>query len=155
MALTDIVLPSATVDAGSGQSFTVRGLCFDDLIFLMQTDPGGLATILAEINAGGVPDQIVESHLTEIMAKVPGLPASVIACASDDTSEAAVAIARRLPLPVQISALVSIIQLSFEPVGGVKKFQAQIIDALAAEGITLPTMASLMAAARASTGSTN
>lgn len=154
MALTDIFTPEHKVEAGSGQSFTVRGLCFDDIVVIMQRDPAGLAVLLGEISAGAVPEVLVEAHFPEIMAKVPGLPAQIIACASDDTSEAAVAIARRLPLPVQIDALLNIIRLTFEPVGGIKKFVAQVRNALETEGVNLPTLASMMALANlANTGS--
>lgn len=135
MALTDIEFATKVVEAGEGQSFTVRGLCFDDLAFLMTADPTGINELVKRVQEGELPDEIAASHVGQIILNMPKLPALIIACASDDSSPGAVAIARRLPVTVVITALLDIIKLTFEPYGGVKKFAAATREALAEQGI--------------------
>jgi len=135
MALIDLKFATKAVEAGDDQSFTVRGLCFDDLAFLMTSDPTGMNELVQRIQEGELPDEIAASHVGQIILNMPKLPALIIACASDDSSPEAVAIARRLPVTVVITALLDIIKLSFEPYGGVKKFAAATRDALAEQGI--------------------
>lgn len=140
MALTDIVFPTKRVDAGDGQSFTVRALCFDDLAFLMTSDPTGINELVKRIQDGELPDDISRSHIGEIILNLPNLPALIIACASDDSSPEAVRIARRLPVTVVIAALLDIVQLTFEPYGGIKKFATATRDTLAEQEITVPIL---------------
>ncbi len=153
MALTDIVFPTRKVDAGDGQSFTVRGLCFDDLAFLMQEDPTGIDELVKRIQAGELPEEVSKGQIAKIIMNLPKLPALIIACASDDSSPEAVAIARRLPVPVVITALLDIVQLSFEPYGGVKKFVAALRDTLAEQEIVFPILDKLLSIGSINSGS--
>ena len=143
MALSDLVFPTATVEVGNGQSLTVNAICFDDLVWLIQKDQAGIEGLVARIAGGETPEAVAAENLVELMQSFPKLAAGVIAVACGEVTDGALENARRLPLPVQIVALQEIARLTFEPFGGVKKFAAQTLGALATEGIALPQISAL------------
>lgn len=110
-----------------GGSFSVEGLSLEMLSSLVRThlsDLERLFELTGSVLKGKT--EIDESNLEEValvLAKeLPALVSSVIAHASGDTSEAAVAAAAKLPFPVQVDVITAIGSLTFEEVGGIKKF---------------------------------
>lgn len=153
MSIFDIKVPEITRDV-MGTPLTLRGLCFDDVLAILQQDPVGLARIVEQVVAGGLPEEVAAAHLPAVAASAPALPAIVIACAAGSPSIEAANAVRAWPMPVQMEVLLDVLRLSFEPVGGIKKFAAQFLSGLEAEGIQIPTR-DLIEAIRSSTGSTH
>lgn len=127
MALIDIKLPEVKIPVSEGQNFTVRGITFEDLDFLISVNAveiNALAAMLAA-TVGQDSDQADKSAAATMAAMQttrPTLAAQIIACASGDNSPEAIAIARSLPVTVQTEALIKITHLTFEVNGGIKKF---------------------------------
>lgn len=134
MALSDFKVPTQTITAGGGQSFAVRGISADDLTFLLTRHPNELQTVIDQfmqmsndkLSDDNAMSEFLLTFLPKIAMSFAPLVQSIIACASDDTGEAALAAAKRLPLSVQVDALVAIFNLSFEDPTGIKKLFAAL-----------------------------
>lgn len=151
MALTDLQFPEAEITVGDGR-FSVRGLTFSDIHWLMGEIPAevdALVAMMVEMTSEGGENNAEAALMARLQATRPVLAARIIACASGDTSPAAVSIAERLPAPCAIDALANIARLTFEVHGGIKKF----VDVLA--GVFLMVQEYNRQTAEPNTGSTD
>ena len=126
MALLDYVPESRPVVVNGKPLFVVEGLSLDTLAVLVKTYLPDFDAIFDIVTNGQNSDESWMDHLQRISQAVvmqaPGLAANIIAVSSkEELSEELVRIARRLPFPIQVNALMEIGQLTFDEVGGVKK----------------------------------
>lgn len=109
--------------------FHVRALSLNDieeLISRYAEDMNDLIETYNRVAAGKADGIAMEGFMSGALKSFPELMTEIIVCASDDTGEGAVENARRLPLPVQVDALMMIYGLTFGANGGVVKFVSQI-----------------------------
>lgn len=110
----------------------VRGLSFLDLSEILRVhrdDLEGLFAMYEKESAGMTfTNMAMARYATNLIADAPGLVAHIIALACDEPEQ--VNNAKRLPLTVQIDALKAIGALTFEEVGGVKKFMKEAVSLL-------------------------
>lgn len=122
MGLRDIVIPVSLVAVGDS-SFTVRGLSPRDALGLYHRHAGELSALFDQFtgraNAG---ENVISADVLQAASSLvdggPLIIAEIIALASDANPATAdwytdVAIAERLPFPVQFDALQKIGQLTF------------------------------------------
>lgn len=135
MALIDIKIPSKEILVSEGNTFTVRGITFEGLDYLMSVNAkevNALAAMLATTMDQSIDE--ADKSSAQMMAMIqttrPQLAAQIIACASGDCSAEAVTRALQLPVPVQADALNEITRLTFEVNGGIKKFIELLLGTL-------------------------
>lgn len=132
MSLLSYKRPTRSVSIGKDQSFNVHGLTSSDFRMLIE---GNLAAfdllfsvfdrvmVLAKTpdSLGG--DAIQEMALV-LVKNVPQFAPVAIALGVDEEGdfEQRLTAASSLPMPVQLTALIDIAALTFEEVGGIKKF---------------------------------
>lgn len=126
MALSDYQPERREVVLNGKPLFTVEGLSFDGLEKLIRTHIADMEGIFDLILVGDKPSDTLNASLASmalaLVTKAPGLTANIIAIASgEEVTDKLIATARRLPFPLQVEALVTIGQLTFEENGGVKK----------------------------------
>lgn len=134
MALSDITFDTSIIVVNSKQSFTVRGICADDLQFILSRHPTELQVMINQfmqlasdkLDNDSALAEFLKDFLPTVATSFGPLAQSIIACASDDTGEKALAVTKRLPLPVQIDALFEIFRMTFEEPTGVKKLLAAL-----------------------------
>jgi hypothetical protein len=123
-----ITLPGKAVD-GEKPFFEVRGLCLDDMTFLIQRHLGPITRALKLwqesrediIRTGNI------SQFVMVLAKdFPELAAEVISAAADELDDAATTKAGKLPIAAQIAALSAISRLSMEDAGGLGNLLAEM-----------------------------
>ena len=106
-----------------GGSVSVRGLSLDDVTVLLKHHLADLDNLM-EIYQRDVKDEMAIAAAVQygvsLAREAPGLVAHVIALACDEPEK--VDQARMMPLPVQVELLKAIGTLTFEEVGGAKKF---------------------------------
>lgn len=119
MGLRDITLPTETISVGRA-SFSVRGLSFEDMTALIARHQSALELLIERYNTKGSDAEVLQFLVRE----TPTLTAQIIALASDEPDQEEAV--RKLPMPKQIDALTAIAKLTFEEVGGVKKFAEQL-----------------------------
>jgi hypothetical protein len=125
MALADYQKQTRTFELKGG-SFVVEGLSFDKFAKLINTHLNDIEAIIAlvESTSNGLTD-LNEANIEKIVVaaaeEAPGLVANIIAAASGETDPRAVAAAASLPLPVQFEVMMTIVDLTFSEVGGIKK----------------------------------
>ena len=131
MALADYTPARATVEF-TGGSFQVRGLSLDDVSILMRShlpDVEALVGMLSESNGGGnIEVGQVMQHAITLVKEAPGLVANLIALAADEPD--LVDKARALALPIQVRAIETICNLTFDEAGGPKKFFESLVHLL-------------------------
>lgn len=131
MALADYTPVRAPVEFKGG-SFDVRGLSLDDVSVLMRShlpDVEAIVDLLAKGNAGAEFDVTsVMEHAITLVKEAPGLVANLIALAADDPDN--VDKVRSMPLPIQVRAIETICNLTFEEAGGPKKFFESLVHLL-------------------------
>lgn len=128
MALADIPIPTKSHTC-RGVTFDVRGLSFADLTRLLidHKDDAVLAFELFEQAGGDAADATALMRLAGTFVQaMPDLVAKTIALAADEPDAAP--IARRLPAPVQLDALLDIGKLTFEEPEHLKKFLANLTE---------------------------
>lgn len=122
MSLADYKPARESVEFKGG-SVSVRGLSLDDMTVLMRNHLADLDRLM-EIYRRDVRDELAVAAAIQygvsLAREAPGLVAHVIALASDEPDH--VDQARMLPLPVQVEILKSVGRMTFEEVGGAKKF---------------------------------
>jgi hypothetical protein len=127
MTLAALELPTETIKVGNRGDFTVRGLSFADVAALVNKHRDELDTVIGVFTSGeGTPDAM----LVTLLAEMPDLAAKVIAFASDEPGQHEKV--KRLPVTVQLDALMAVGRLTFEEAGGVKKFAEQVLVLLGA-----------------------
>ena len=122
MGLADYQPARQTVEFKGG-SVSVRGLSLDDLTVLLKHHLQDLDNLM-EIYQRDVKDELAIAAAVQygvsLAREAPGLVAHVISLACDEPDK--VDRARILPLPIQVELLKAIGSLTFEEVGGAKKF---------------------------------
>lgn len=125
MALVDYQ-PETRVIPFKGGSFAVKGLSLSDITNLVRYHLPDLEALfeIGDKALGGKVD-ITEEDVGKIALAVaeqaPGFMANLIALAAEESSEEGIQAASKLPFPVQVMTLVTIADLTFSEVGGVKK----------------------------------
>jgi hypothetical protein len=107
------------VPIDASNSFRVRGLGLNDIAVLIREHFPDLHTLFDLFGTvGDIEPEKLQPLIISMVSQAPGFAANVIALAAGegDASDA-----ERLPIPVQIQALVDIGQLTFSDVGGIKK----------------------------------
>ena len=122
--LAELVLPTADVEVPGAGSFSVRGLALDDAAALFREHAQVLETVYEEIKEEDTLDMRVISEM--LLRTAPECAAEIIALAGDALDR--IDIARKLPLPVQLTALVDIAQLTFHSEEDVKKTLELVIQ---------------------------
>ena len=130
MSLSQFKPLTKTVDVpGHGFSIEIRGLNFNDLTILIQNHRETIEKLFEDYNDT---EASAESLLSGLLTKSPRFCAEVIALACDEPES--VGNAEKLPLNVQLDALITVGQMTFEEAGGVKKFFEQVVVVI--KGVT-------------------
>lgn len=131
MALSDFK-PETELVSGRNYKFSVRGLGMVDISSMMRTHLSDLEHVFdlyEREGAGDMSNVALGRFALALIKDAPGLVAHAIALACDEPD--AVENAARLPFMAQVSALRSIGKLTFEEIGGVKKFLDNFNDLMA------------------------
>lgn len=122
------------VSIGDENTVPVRGLSFNDVVQLFDKHSTEInkALDLMDENAGKEDPATDEAMLTHLMALFPDLVASIITAACDETGSESVA--KRLPFPTQLELVLATVEMTFQEVGGPKKFMGMVGTVLAALG---------------------
>ena len=149
MALSDYTIPRTDIKAGK-TVLSVRGLSLDDISFLVSVHKEDVDAIVETFRSKVVgktddvsPDTIDaavrengDELITAFLQQFPLVAANVISLACDEPE--AWKNAQRLPLPVQVEALLSIAKLTFEDAEGFKKFVGNVIAVLRSASAQAP-----------------
>lgn len=125
MALSDYQPHKETIKGltGSRYNFDVRGLSMVDITSIVRTHLDDLENLFDMYEKQG-DSELSQASLGRfalaLVKDAPGLVAHVIALASDEPDS--VENAAKLPLDAQIMAIRAIGKMTFEGIGGVKKF---------------------------------
>lgn len=123
-----ITLPGKSVN-GAKPFFEVRGLCLDDMTFLVQRHLGPITRALKlwqESREDIIRTGNLQQFVLSLAKDFPELAAEVISCAADEIDDEASAKAGRLPIATQIAALTAVSRLSMEDAGGLKNLLAEM-----------------------------
>lgn len=126
--------PESRVVKGKNYELTVRGLCLEDLSGLLRTHMADLEHVFdlyEKQGADSLSTVALGKFVLALVKDAPGLVAHAIALACDEPQF--VENAAKLPFMAQVNALKDIGALTFEEVGGVKKFVenlSQLVDGL-------------------------
>jgi hypothetical protein len=115
--------PATHVIQLKGAPFYVRGLSLEDITYLVNNHLPDLEKIsdLYEQHTQNVfTDEAMKKLMLRLLSELPAVASEIIACAADAPGEGTKV--RKYPAPVQIESLFVIARLTFEEVGGVKKF---------------------------------
>lgn len=123
--------------AFKGGGFRVRGLSLDDLSVLVRTHLPDLKAVFAHYSAGNERGESIDDIVVSFVRDTPGMAAHLIAMAAGE--ESAVEQARKLPFPLQVDAVVNILQLTFEDVGGPKNVGPLLMRLVSSVGLEMPT----------------
>lgn len=135
--------PETRVIELKGGSFVVKGLSLVEFTTLVRYHLPDLEAIFDLVTSAveGKVD-LTEEDLTKIAISLseqaPGLVANLIALSAGEADEKGIASAARLPFPVQIKTLISIAELTFDEVGGVKKAWESVAGLLKNKLPTIP-----------------
>lgn len=124
MGLSHLKLASETVVTPGGESFSVRGLSFVDISAVVRPYGPQLGSLFDGFKDGTFSLDDPTALLSNLINRAPEAAALVIAVAADEED---VALAARLPFPVQLEALEKIAGLTFASEGGAKKVLETII----------------------------
>lgn len=127
MGLKHIKLPEACIEFPGGD-FAVRGLCLDDISYLVQRHGESLQVLFSDFvaNSGEITVEGVAQFALPLLKSAPDIAAELIACASGDKDDAA--IAAGLPFPTQLEALQKLAELTFNVSGGPKKLLETVVS---------------------------
>lgn len=123
-----ITLPGRAV-GGVKPYFEVRGLCLDDMTYIVQNHLGPLTRAIKtwqESKADIIRSGNLQQFLLTVVKDFPDLAAEVISAAADELDDAALNTARKLPIGSQIAALTAISRLSMEDAGGLGNLLAEM-----------------------------
>lgn len=160
MALSNYQIPRTKVDLDPENSISVRGLNLEDISFLVQVHKNDVDNVVAmfqgKLGKDKTPEGISkavqdngDAMLVELIQKFPMLIANVISVAADEPE--AWETASKLPMPVQVEAVLAITKRTFNDVDGFKKFVGNVSAVLQSVATQSPQM---MKAAKKSTGTT-
>jgi hypothetical protein len=125
MALAEFKKQTRTFDLKGG-SFTVEGLSFDKFATLIRehlSDVEAVFNLVDSIRNGttDLTETDVEKIIIAAAEEAPGLVTNIIVLASGEEGPEAINGARNLPLPVQLEVILTVVDLTFSEVGGIKK----------------------------------
>jgi hypothetical protein len=123
-----IPLPGKAVN-GVKPSFDVRGLCADDLTFLISQHVGPITKAIKlyqESKEDVLKTGNLQGFVLALARDFPFLVAEVISAATDSLDDETRKIAKTLPVGVQLAAMNEIARLSIEEVGGLKNLLAEM-----------------------------
>lgn len=117
-------LPLLTTEIPYGNtSFTVRGLSTEDVSAILSRFGSEVVMLFGGLLSGQAVDvETMPAMMRTLVVEAPTLVAEVIARAADDPSEKGVSRARKLPLPVQVDALIAVYHNTFTSESELKKF---------------------------------
>jgi hypothetical protein len=126
-----VTLPGKVKPGEPKPFFEVRGLCADDLTFLIMNHHAPITKALmryqeqrdAILKGNGLTDFILA-----LARDFPDLVAEVISAATDSLDDLTRSKARKLPFPTQLDALNKIVTLSMEDMGDLKNLLAEMRD---------------------------
>ena len=134
MALKDIQIPKADVPVGAGGSFAVRGLSTADIEYCVRNFGQDLNQLWKRfINGADKDTELSETGLRSIFGQiVKECPALVegILCLAADADEEDRKVLVRLPVTVQVAALMQVATLTISVEGDPKKAIGTVISAL-------------------------
>lgn len=135
MALKTYTIPRLPVLLTEGNEIQVRGLNLDDVSFLVQVHRDDVDKIIAAFRSEvpSLDPEAVDAAVRErgnamisvLLQHFPIVAGNVIAVASDEPEQWDVA--QKLPVPVQIDALVKVAKLTFNDFDGFKKFLGNVL----------------------------
>jgi hypothetical protein len=128
MALHDFKVVTEEVSFRGGR-FALRGLALNDVSDLVRNNLSELNKLFQLYDNEGTREQaLAESarFAITIVRETPNMVSKMIALAADEPE--AIAVAARLPLPVQVECMRKIIELTFEEAGGAKKFLDSVMS---------------------------
>jgi hypothetical protein len=151
MGLRNLTFAETKVEIPGGDSFTVRGLSPDMVVSLYQRHAGQLSMLFDRVmaNAKGETEAVGDVQVLAgmLIGQAPEIMAELVALASGSDANsnyvdpdvtvnplgltdwhADVAAARRLPLPVQVDALVKVAEMTFSSSMPPGKFLAVIVQ---------------------------
>lgn len=123
-----IPLPGKAVN-GVKPFFEVRGLCADDLTFLIGQHVGPITKAIKlyqESRVDVLKTGNLQGFVMTLARDFPFLVAEVISAASDALDDETRNVAKVLPVGVQLAALNEIVRLSIEETGGLKNLLAEM-----------------------------
>ena len=125
---SEVVIPADA--SNKAQSFRVRGVSLPDLSVVMREHGEAMAMLYARFGdeALDVSDKQTAGAISELLADVPELAATIISRCSYEALDVETTLV--LPLPVQIDALMAISRLTFVGEGAVGKFIAVVTEML-------------------------
>jgi hypothetical protein len=137
--LSDMVIETETITFRS-QSFKVRGLGLDVIAALLAD--GNRVEIEAAVDQleaiyktlGKDKGADMKPHLNKLVVQLPGLVAKAIAYAADEPQ--AVDVVRKLPVTVQLQAIMAIGRLTFDGETSVKNFMSDLMSLMTSAGKT-------------------
>lgn len=136
MSLLNFQIATKKVTFGGG-ALEFRGLSLNDVSALMGNHLAEIDTLFQMYEKEEQRDTAVQEAVkfaTTIVSKSPMIAAKMIALTSvdDDDSQLAakVAVAERLPLPVQVECVRAVFEITFQESGGAKKFLDSVMGAV-------------------------
>lgn len=115
--------PASHVIKLKGAPFTVRGLSLSDVTYLVNNhlpEMEKISDLYEEHKGNVITEAAMKKIMLRLLTEIPTVASEIIACAADAPGEGHRVM--NYPAPVQIESLFAIAQLTFEEVGGVKKF---------------------------------
>ena len=122
--------------AFKGGGFKVRGLSLEDLSLLIRTHLPDLKAMYARYTAANENGETTDDMVLSFVRDTPVLAAHLIAMAAGE--ESAAEQARGLPFPLQVDAVVNVLQLTFEDIGGPKNFGPLLMRLIGGVGLEVP-----------------
>lgn len=131
MSLKDLVLPSEKVDLPGGASFDVYGVNLEAIILALPGRSDQFEALFQHFakSEGDVTEMEMGAIGIELFQVFPDIAAVIIAAATGDSGPEAVAVAGKLPISVQLSALQKIARLTFDTEGSLKNSVEIVIQA--------------------------
>lgn len=135
MQLKEFMIPRSRITlpgpakGGEKPFFEVRGLCLDDMTFLVSQHVGPITRALKlyqESRDDILTSGNLQGFVLTLARDFPDLVAEVISAASDSLDDETRKIAKTLPIGVQIAAVTEITRLTLEDSGGLKNLLAEM-----------------------------
>lgn len=136
MALKDIQIPKADVSVGAGGSFAVRGLSTTDIEHFTRECGPELHQLWNDyVNGKLKPEEALSETgmrgmFAQIVKECPRLVVSVISHAADAADDEERKIVERLPVAVQVDALLKIAMQTLNVEGDLGKLIGTVVTAL-------------------------
>lgn len=164
MALSNYQIPRTTVDIDASNSFVVRGLNLEDISFLVQVHKNDVDSVVSmfqgKLGKDASPEGVAkavqkngDAMIVELIQRFPLLIANVIAVASDEPDQWDNA--SKLPVPVQIEAILAVAKLTFNDVDGFKKFVGNVSAVLQSVAKQKPLMTATKSTGTSDSGETH